>query len=206
MFHDANETLPLPFNPLKALVAPRPIGWISTISAKGEVNLAPYSFFNVLCDRPGVVIFSGDGMKDTLVNAIETREFVCNLATYDFKDAMLATSERIPRGQNEFDHAGLEMEKSVLVTPPRVKGIHAALECKLLQSFEIEDIDGNKTNRHAVMGQVVGTYIDDAFIKDGKVDTASMKLIARLGYYDYAVIDSVFQMRAKDHPGLGPRR
>ena len=202
MFYDAAEKSPLPFDPLKALVAPRPIAWVSTVSAEGSVNLAPFSFFNIISSRPGVVIFSSDGEKDTIAFARETGEFTCNLATWNFREQLLRTSERIPRGQNEFEHAGLVAEPSVIVKPPRVKGIYAALECRVLKVFEIESLSGEPTDRHAVMGQVVGVYIDDRFLKDGKVDAKGMRMIGRCGYYDYAVVDELFQMRASDHPGL----
>lgn len=205
MQYDASGPTPLPFDPIKAIVAPRPIAWVSTVSAAGEVNLAPFSFFNIISSRPGMVIFSSDGEKDTVAFARETGEFTCNLVTYDFKDQMLLTSERIPRGQNEFEYAGLAMEPSVFVKPPRVKGIHAALECKVLQMFELEDLEGVPTDRHAVLGQIVGVYIDDALIKDGKLDVANLHTVARCGYYDYAVVDELFQMRAQDHPGLAGR-
>jgi flavin reductase (DIM6/NTAB) family NADH-FMN oxidoreductase RutF len=202
MFYDASAKAPLPYDPLKAIVSPRPIGWVSSMSARGEFNLAPYSFFNLISDRPGIVIFSSDTEKDSVAFIKETGEFTCNLATFDLREKMLRTSERVPRGQSEFVHANLEMEPSRLVKPPRVKGVGAALECKLLRAFEIEDLEGKETDRHAVMGQVVGVYIDDRFIKDGKLDTAALKPIARCGYFDYAVVDKVFQMRASDHPGL----
>jgi flavin reductase (DIM6/NTAB) family NADH-FMN oxidoreductase RutF len=197
MFYDTKTKLPLPFDPLKALVAPRPIGWISSLNANGDVNLAPYSFFQVIASRPGMVIFTSEGHKDSVAFSKETGEFVCNIVTHEFKDQMLLSSDPLPRGQNEFLHSGLEMEASGMVKPPRVKGIAAALECKVLDCFELIDIDGNSTDRYAVTGQIVGVYINDRFIKpDGLIDTAAMKLIARCGYFDYAVVEDVFQMKA----------
>jgi flavin reductase (DIM6/NTAB) family NADH-FMN oxidoreductase RutF len=195
VFYDASEKLPLPHDPLKALVSPRPIGWISAVSARGELNLAPYSFFQVIAQRPGMVMFTSEGYKDSIVFAQETGEFVCNIATWDFKDQMLRSSDPLPRGQNEFPHAGLETEASRLVRPPRVKGIAAALECKVLSCFELKDLEGRGTQRIAMMGQIVGVHIDDRFIlANGRVDTAAMRIIARCGYFDYAVIDQLFQM------------
>jgi flavin reductase (DIM6/NTAB) family NADH-FMN oxidoreductase RutF len=194
MFYDASIRSPLPFDPLKALVAPRPIGWISSIAANGDVNLAPYSFFQVIAQRPGMVIFTSEGAKDSVAFSAETGEFVCNIVTYEFKDQMWLSSEELPRGHNEFAHAGLEMEPSQMVKPPRVKGIAAALECKVLKTFELIDLDGVGTGRIAVTGQIVGVYIADKFIKEGLVDTPAMKLIARCGYYDYAMVDDVFKM------------
>jgi flavin reductase (DIM6/NTAB) family NADH-FMN oxidoreductase RutF len=194
MFYDAREKMPLPFDPLKALVSPRPIGWISTISRQGHVNLAPYSFFQAIAQRPGMVLFSSEGNKDSVQFAVESGEFVCNIATWNFRDEIILTSDDLPRGQNEFLHADLKMEASGLVRPPRVHGIAASLECRVTTSFELKDIDGQGIDRLVVIGQVVGVYIDDKFIKDGRVDAAAMKIIARCGYLDYAVIEQYFQM------------
>ncbi|MES3000342.1 MAG: flavin reductase family protein [Pseudomonadota bacterium] len=193
MHYPAHER-PLPYDPVKALVAPRPIGWISTVGPDGQANLAPYSFFQAIAQRPSMVMFSSEGLKDSVVFAQESGEFVCNVATWKFREHVVLTSDDLPRGHSEFEHAGLEMEASGFVKPPRVKGIAAALECRTLQSFELKDLEGRATDRFVVIGQVVGVYIDDRFIKDGRVDTAAMRPIARLGYLDYAVIDEVFQM------------
>jgi flavin reductase (DIM6/NTAB) family NADH-FMN oxidoreductase RutF len=141
-----------------------------------------------------MMMFSSEGLKDSVVFARQTGEFVCNVATWEFREHVVLASDDLPRGHSEFEHAGLEMEPSRFVRPPRVKGIAAALECRTLQSFELKDLEGRATDRFVVIGQVVGVYIDDRFIKDGRVDTAAMRPIARLGYLDYAVIDEVFQM------------
>lgn len=194
MFYDAREKLPLPFDPLKALVSPRPIGWISTVSTQGHVNLAPYSFFQAIAQRPGMVLFSSEGNKDSVQFAVESGEFVCNIATWNFRDEIVLTSDDLPRGENEFLHADLKMEPSGLVRPPRIQGIAASLECKVTTSFELTDIDGKGIDRLVVIGQVIGVYIDDKFIKNGRVDSAAMKIIARCGYLDYAVIEEYFQM------------
>jgi flavin reductase (DIM6/NTAB) family NADH-FMN oxidoreductase RutF len=192
--HYAAEERPLKYDPIKALVAPRPIGWISTVGSEGQTNLAPYSFFQAIAQRPSMIMFSSEGLKDSVVFARQTGEFVCNVATWEFRDQVVLTSDDLPRGQSEFEYAGLETEPSRFVQPPRVKGIAAALECRTLQSFELKDLEGRATDRFVVIGQVVGVYIDDRFIKDGRVDTAAMRPLARLGYLDYAVIDEVFQM------------
>lgn len=177
----------LPYNPFKAIVAPRPIGWISTMSLKGEVNLAPYSFFNGLTDHPPTVMFASEGRKDSVVFAEETREFVCNFACYALREQMNATSATFARGVNEMEKAGLAAAASRMVKPPRVKDAPCALECKWLQTIRLPDLDGRVTDRYVVFGQVVGVYIDDAFIKDGRLDTAAMRPIARAGYSDYFV-------------------
>jgi flavin reductase (DIM6/NTAB) family NADH-FMN oxidoreductase RutF len=193
MFYEtANNHHGLARNPLKAIVSPRPIGWITSMSAKGEINLAPYSFFNAVSDAPPIVLFSSEGRKDSLVFIEETKEFVCNLATFDLRAAVVATSADLPRGVNEMEKAGLAAAPSRLVRPPRIAAAPCALECKLLQILDLTDLDGQSAQRHVVLGQVVGVHIDDRFIKDGRLDTAAMQPIARCGYADYAVVDKVF--------------
>ncbi|MCC6778506.1 MAG: flavin reductase family protein [Hyphomicrobiales bacterium] len=177
----------LPHDPFKAIMAPRPIGWISSMSAKGEVNLAPYSFFNGLSADPPMVIFCSEGRKDSVTFIEETREFVCNLATWDLREQMNTTSGPYPRGVDEMREAGLVPAPCVLVKPPRVAAAPCALECKYLQTLRLNDIDGVPTERYAVFGQVVGIHIDDRFIRDGILDTAAMRPIARAGYHDYFV-------------------
>ena len=184
----------LPFDPLKAIIAPRPIGWITSMSAKGEINLAPYSFFNAFSTRPPIVGFSSEGLKDSVAFVEESGEFVCNLATWDLREAMNETSATLPRGVNEMEAAGLAPAPSRVVKPPRVAATACALECKWLQTVKLTDLDRKETDRHLVLGIVVGVHIDDRFIKDGMVDTAAMKPIARCGYSDYAVVDSVFSI------------
>ena len=187
----------LPFDPFKAIIAPRPIGWISSISLRGEVNLAPYSFFNGVSDDPPIVMFSSEGRKDSLTFVEETREFVCSLATWPLRHQVNATARAFPRGVNEMLQTGLEPSPSMLVKPPRVRESPCPLECKWLQTVHVRDIDGQATNRYVVFGQVVGVHIDEAYIKDGRLDTASMRPIARAGYHDYFVStsDTCFSMR-----------
>ncbi len=184
MFYDVAAGHGLPHDPFKALIVPRPIGWISTMSARGEVNLSPYSFFNALSDRPHIVGFSSDGLKDAMTFAQETGEFVCNLATYDLREEMSATSAPLPRGTSELDHAGLTAAPSRLVRPPRVAEAPAALECRYLRTIRLDPLEG-EGRYHLVLGQVVGVHIDDRFVVDGVVDTAAMRPIARAGYRDY---------------------
>src|SRR5918998_3976203 len=120
----------LPHDPFKALVAPRPIGWITAMSSKGEVNLSPYSFFNAVSDQPPMVAFSSQGRKDALTFIEETGEFVCNLATFDLREAMNETSAPLARGENEMTLAGLTPAPSRLAQPPPGAQGPAALECK----------------------------------------------------------------------------
>jgi flavin reductase (DIM6/NTAB) family NADH-FMN oxidoreductase RutF len=183
----------LPHDPFGAVVAPRPIGWISTLGADGVANLAPYSYFNALSDRPPIVMFSSTGMKDSASNAIETREFVWNLATYDLREGMNLSSKRLAAGESEFDFAGLAPAASRLVAPPRVAASPVSLECRVTQVVQLMDAAGVLVERWMVMGQVVGVHIDEAYIlPDGRVDTAAMKPLGRGGYLDeYSVADNL---------------
>jgi flavin reductase (DIM6/NTAB) family NADH-FMN oxidoreductase RutF len=188
MFYDATiNDHGLPHDPFKAIVTPRPIGWITAMSARGEINLSPYSFFNAVSDNPHMVAFSSGGRKDALTFIEETKEFVCNLATWDLRDRMNATSAVLPRGENEMDHAGLTPAPSRIVKPPRVAEAPAALECRWLQTVPLTPLGGGDPAYWLVVGQVVGIHIDDRFIVDGLVDTAAMRPIARAGYRDYFV-------------------
>lgn len=192
--YDKRDKTRLPHDPFKAIVAPRPIGWVTSISLKGEVNLAPYSYFNGINSRPNLLMFASEGRKDSVTFIAETREFVCNLATWDLREQMNLTSAPLPRGVNEMQRAGLEAAPSRLVKPPRVAASPCALECKLIKIVAMETADGAPVDCHVVFGQVVGVHIDDRFIVDGRLDTAAMKPIARCGYDQYAVVESVFSM------------
>lgn len=184
----------LPYNPIKAIVAPRPIGWISSVSKSGEVNLAPYSFFNLLLANPPLVAFASEGRKDSLTFIEETGEFVCNLATYELRHEMNATSSPLLRGQNEFEHAGLEMSPSEMVTPPRVKRSPAAMECKLVEIQQLKTSDGVLTDGWLIIGHVVGVHIEDEYLVDGRFDMVAAQPIARCGYLDFVVADKVFSI------------
>jgi flavin reductase (DIM6/NTAB) family NADH-FMN oxidoreductase RutF len=171
------------------------------MSAQGEINLAPYSFFNAVSDDPPIVMFSSDGYKDSIAFVAETKEFVCNLANLDLLTAVVTTGISYPRGINEMAEAGLEPVPSRLVRPPRVKASPCALECKLLRIVDLDDLDGKPSHRHVAFGQVVGVHIDDRFIKNGRLDTAAMQPIARCGYADYAVVDKVIPVVRPLTPG-----
>jgi flavin reductase (DIM6/NTAB) family NADH-FMN oxidoreductase RutF len=192
---DKRDKRLLPHDPFKAIVAPRPIGWVTSINANNQVNLAPYSFFNGVNSRPAMVMFASEGRKDSVHFIEETGEFVCNLATWDLRFAMNATSAPLPRGANEMIHAGLKAAPSRVVKPPRIAEAPCALECKLVRIVPLQTYDGNPIDSHAVFGQVVGVHIDDRFIVDGQLDTAAMKPIARCGYNQYAVVESLFTMQ-----------
>src|ERR1700733_436287 len=169
------DTTLLRHDPFKALIVPRPIGWVSTMSRTGAVNLAPYSFFNGVSEKPPMIVVSSNGRKDSLTFAEETGEFVWNMATFDLREAMNETSAPLPRGQSEFDYAGLETAPSRKVAPPRVARSPAALECKVSGILHLKDMSGALTENYLIFGQVVGVHIDAAFIKDGLVDTAAMR-------------------------------
>jgi flavin reductase (DIM6/NTAB) family NADH-FMN oxidoreductase RutF len=195
MFYDAGRNdHGLRHDPFKALVVPRPIGWISSVSRGGILNLAPYSFFNAVSTDPHIVAFASYGRKDSLVNAEEQGEFVCNLATWDQRDELNASSAMVGPEVDEFALAGLETEPSRMVKPPRVKGAPVHFECVWLQTVPMKGRDG-RLSYFLVFGEVVGVHIEDRFIHDGIVDTAAMKPLARLGYHDYSVVDEVFTMK-----------
>jgi flavin reductase (DIM6/NTAB) family NADH-FMN oxidoreductase RutF len=180
----------LKHDPFKALCVPRPIGWISTVNKTGICNLAPYSFFNAVGERPTYVMFSSAGRKDSLSNIEDTGEFVCSLATYDLRFNMNMTSAPVPHGIDEFPIGALTAAASRLVKPPRVKESPAAFECKHWKTIDLPGLEPAKPSTYSVIfGQVVGIYIDDNFIKDGLVDTGAMRPIARLGYMDYGVVN-----------------
>ncbi len=188
----------LRYDPFKAIVSPRPIGWISTRSALGVPNLGPYSFFTAIASRPNMIAFSSDGLKDSARNARDTGEFVFNLATMDLLEAMNASSAEVAPEVNEFDLAGIAMAPALCVKAPRVAAAAAALECRTTSFQEIQDIEGRGIDRYLIIGQVVATHIDDRFLKDGRFDTAAARPLARLGYKDYAVVDSVFELSRPD--------
>jgi flavin reductase (DIM6/NTAB) family NADH-FMN oxidoreductase RutF len=195
MFYDTRDgSRTLAHDPFKAIVAPRPVGWITSISAKGEVNLAPYSYFNGVHSKPNLVMFASESFKDSVANIQETGEFVCSLATWDLREAMNVTSAPMPRGQNEMERARLTPAPSQLVRPPRVAASPCALECKMTQMVQLKDVDGREVDGYVVFGRVIGVHIDDQFIKNGRLDTAAMKPIARCGYDEYAVVERMFAM------------
>ena len=183
-----------PHDPFKALVTPRPIGWISTVSAKGELNLAPYSYFNAFSSSPPIVGFSSEGDKDSSTFAVETGEFVWSMATWELRDQMNATAASLARGESEFKHARLESAPSRLVRPPRVAASPAAFECRVTEVVKLKDLDGRDSGRRLVLGRVVGIHVAERFVRQGRVDSAAMRPIARGGYDEYSVVEQVFSM------------
>ncbi|UVC12977.1 flavin reductase family protein [Mesorhizobium onobrychidis] len=194
MFYEPSKGHGLPHDPSKAIVAPRPIGWISTVNKAGEVNLAPYSFFNAFSTRPFIVWFSSEGEKDSATFAEETGEFVANLVSRDLAEKMVRTAVDAPRGVTEFDYADLTMAPSRLVAAPRVAAAPAALECRVTEILRPKALDGRLTGAVVVAGEVVGVHIDDAFLKDGMFDIVKAGNVGRLGYMDYASVSEIFSM------------
>lgn len=194
---------PLRYSPFKALVVPRPIGWISTISAAGEINLAPFSFFNGVSDDPPCVMYCPNGThpdggpKDSLKNVQETGEFVFNLCNWDLREKMNLTAAHMPRSIDEMASAGLDAAPCEKVSPPRVAAAPAAFECRYIQTVDLPAGAGGRAS-HLVLGEVIGIHIDDKVIVDGIVDIGLLRPVARLGYTDYTVVDESFSMARPD--------
>lgn len=194
-FYETARGHGLPHDPFKAIVAPRPIGWIATRSRAGVVNLAPYSFYNAFGDRPPIVGFSSSGYKDSVRNIEETGEFVANLATKPLATAMNATSAGVAPEVDELALAGLTAAPCRLVAAPRVAEAPAALECRLLQIIQLHDLEGNPLEQYLTLGQVVGVHIAAAYLKQGIFDLAAAQPIMRAGYRgDYAEIGPMFEL------------
>ena len=193
-FDPRTERHNLPHNPYTALVVPRPIGWISTIGPGGIVNLAPYSFFNLVSAYPPFVMFASAPRKDSQRNAEESGEFVVNVATYELKDVMNASSAEYGSDKSEPAALGIAMTPSRQVKPPRVARSPVALECRHYRTIELVGSDGKRNPSSVVIGEVVEVYIDDAVIVDGMVDVTRFRPVARLGYFDYCSVDRIFTM------------
>jgi flavin reductase (DIM6/NTAB) family NADH-FMN oxidoreductase RutF len=191
----------LPWDPFKGVVVPRPIGWISSMSKAGQVNLAPYSFFNGVLSRPRIVSFCSETEKDAAAFAIESGEFAWSMATWALREQMNATSAGLPRGQSEFEYAGLATAPCRLIRAPRVAASPAAMECRVTQVVRVQDVDGRETGGVVVYGQVIGMHLDERFVKDGRFDLAAVRPIARCGYDEYAVVERVFSMTRPEGGG-----
>jgi flavin reductase (DIM6/NTAB) family NADH-FMN oxidoreductase RutF len=197
MFYDAIQNKHgLKHDPFKALMAPRPIGWIGTISNDGIANLAPYSFFNAVGDRPHYVVFGSGGIKDTLRNVQENGEFTCSMSNWDLREHMNMSSAAVPANVDEFPLSGLTGVRGKLVKAPYVKEAAAVFECKLHQVIELPAIAPQKGGFIMAVGYVVGVHIDDKYIEDGIVKTSQMRPLGRMGYMEYAVVtpETTFSM------------
>jgi flavin reductase (DIM6/NTAB) family NADH-FMN oxidoreductase RutF len=185
----------LAHDPTTSLVVPRPIGWITTISPTGVINLAPYSYFNLIASHPPFVMFASNSRKHTLLHAESGSEFVFNLATYDLRVEMNLTGGEYPAEVSEPALAKLAMAPSRLVKPPRVARSPISLECLHTQTVPLVSRSGKKHSYEVVVGEVVNVHIDDAVIVNGMIDMTRVRPIGRLGYRgDYTVVDNTFFM------------
>ena len=181
MFYEPKNGHGLPHSPFNAIVAPRPIGWISTRGPMGD-NLAPYSFFNAVAYTPPQVIFAGD-LKDSLRNIQDTGVFATNVVSEPLWLQMNETSARLPRGTDEFAQAGVAKSECTTIDCPRVTLSPATLECRLDQIVTLASgVD------FLVIGTVTGVHIRDEYLTDGRFDLTLVRPMARLGYKDYAVV------------------
>jgi flavin reductase (DIM6/NTAB) family NADH-FMN oxidoreductase RutF len=185
----------LPHDPFKAIVAPRPIGWISTRSRDGLANLAPYSFFNAFSSAPLIIGFSSEGYKDSVRNAEETGEFAANFVSRALAEAMNRTSAPVDATVDELALAGLAAAPCRLIAAPRVAAAPAALECKTVQVIRLQSLDGTALESYLTLGQVVGVHIDPQYLTEGRFDIAAAQPIMRAGYRaDYATFGEMFEM------------
>ena len=198
MFYQPKKN-PFSIDPYKSLIFPRPIGWISSIDKKGIVNLAPYSYFNAIADDPPQIMFVAGASdrssqkKDTLTNIMTTKEFVVNFATTATRKQMNLSSKDIHKDDDEFVLTKLKKRKSRLVKVPSVDDSPVNLECKLLKSIKLKSTSRKFSTM--VMGEVIGIYIKDSFIEKGRVNSAAMRYVARMGYSEYTTVSSKFKMK-----------
>ena len=199
MFYEPKKGVPFKIDPFKSLIFPRPIGWISSINNDGIANLAPYSYFNAVSDEPPQIMFCSNGSslhykyKDSLSNILSTKEFVVNFATYTTRYQMNNSSKDFKPDEDEFFLSKLKKKKSKLVKPPSVRYSPINLECKLVKTIKLKS--NSKKVSTMIIGEVIGIFIKDKFIKNNKVDSVSMRYIARMGYNDYTTVTSKFNLK-----------
>jgi len=190
----------LAHDPFKAIVAPRPIGWIGTRGNDGSLNLGPYSFFNAISDRPKLVMFSSSGRKHSQQNARETGVFTCSFVSRNLVDQMNLSSAAVPYGVDEFEFSGLTAKQGELVEAPYVAEAFAVLECKVTEIVEPKGLSGELSENVMVIGEVVGIHIDETIIRDGRLDMSIARPVARMGYMDYAEGSDVFELMRPKTP------
>ena len=199
MFYEPKKGSPFKIDPYKSLVFPRPIGWISSISKNGVANLAPYSYFNAVADEPPQVMFCSNGSstygkyKDTLSNILSIKEFVVNFATSTSRNQMNISSRDFEPDEDEFILSNLKKKKSRLVKAPSVKDSPVNLECKLVKTIKLKS--NSKKISTMIIGEVIGIFINNKFIKNNRVDSVAMRYIARMGYSEYTTISSKFILK-----------
>jgi flavin reductase (DIM6/NTAB) family NADH-FMN oxidoreductase RutF len=202
MFYEPSVTQHgLPFDPFKGCVVPRPIGWISTLGEDGVSNLAPFSQFqNLSFDPPHVMLSASEATtgarKDTIVNIEQTGEFVWNMATYDLREAVNISAQELPSHVDEFELAGLTKAKARIVKAPMVADSPIHFECVHVETLRLaRGRAGSSGLTDLIIAKVVAVHIKDEFIlPSGKIDILKIRPLARLGYYDYTTIDSIFEM------------
>ena len=201
MFYEPKKGSPFKIDPFKSLVFPRPIGWISSINKNGVANLAPYSYFNAVADEPPQVMFCSNGSsthgkyKDSLSNILYAKEFVVNFATSTSRNQMNISSRDFKPDEDEFVLSNCKKKKSRLVKAPSVKDSPVNLECKLVKTIKLKS--NSKKISTMIVGEVIGIYINNKFIKNNRVDSVSMRYIARMGYSEYTTIASKFSLQRK---------
>ena len=199
MFYKPKNGSPFKKGPFKSLVFPRPIGWISSINKNGVANLAPYSYFNAVADEPPQVMFCSNGSsthgkyKDSLSNILTTKEFVVNFATSTSRNQMNTSSREFKPDEDEFILSNLKKKKSRLVKAPSVKDSPVNLECKLVKTIKLKS--NSKKISTMIIGEVIGIFINNKFIKNNRVDSVAMRYIARMGYSEYTTISSKFNLK-----------
>lgn len=201
MFYSTDENRHgLAHDPFKAVVSPRPIGWIGTKGRDGSRNLSPYSFFNIVSDSPKIVMFSSGGRKDSARNAEETGVFTASLASGPLARKVNASSVAVPYGVDEFAIAGLTPRQAELVDAPYVAEALAVLECRVTEIHRPKTLDGGLSESIMVFGQVVGIHIDESIVRDGRIDMSAARPLGRLGYMDYCEVAEVFEMMRPARP------
>ena len=201
MFYEPKKGVPFKIDPFKSLIFPRPIGWISSVNENGLANLAPYSYFNAVADEPPQIMFCSNGSssyykyKDSLSNILCTKEFVVNFATSTTRNQMNNSSKDFKPDEDEFILSKLKKKKSKLVKAPSVKDSPVNLECKLVKTIKLKS--KSKKTSTMIIGEVIGIFIKDKFIKNNRVDSVSMRYIARMGYSEYTTVASKFNLNRK---------
>ena len=199
MFYEPKKGVPFDVNPFKSLIFPRPIGWISSVNKKGIANLAPYSYFNAVTDEPPQIMFCANGgsshykYKDSLSNILSTKEFVVNFATSSTRNQMNNSSKDFKPDEDEFILSKLKKKKSKLVRAPSVKDSPVNLECTLVKTIKLKS--NLKKISTMIIGEVIGIYINNKFVKNGRIDSVSMRYIARMGYSEYTTVSSKFNLK-----------
>ncbi len=201
---------PLPYDPFKSCTVPRPIGWLSTISSDAIANLAPFSQWQNLTFDPPLVMFAANGYadgrrKDTVVNAETSGWFVWNMATWDLREAVNRSAQDFDPEVDEFEHAGVSKAACIDAPGPRVAESPCHFECRYLSTQRFPG-KSNVGTVDVVFGEVARIHVrDDIVTADGKIDILKIKPIARMGYYDYTVVDNLFEMKipGSEHAAAG---